>query len=61
MLLKNIEGKIPGITNLATNDSVNAKINEVKIEISNISNLGTTATLTTVKNKLPNVSNTYFT
>ena len=54
---KNIEDKIPDITNLATNTSFNAKINEVNVEIPNITNLATTIALTTVKNKIPNVSN----
>ena len=36
--IKNIEDKIPDITNLATNVSLNAKINEVKGEIPNITN-----------------------
>ena len=31
--IKNIEDKIPNITNLATNTTPNAKINEVKKEI----------------------------
>ena len=31
--IKNIEDKIPNITNLATNTTLNAKINEVKKEI----------------------------
>ena len=30
--IKNIEDKIPGINNLATNVSVNIKINEVKVK-----------------------------
>ena len=54
---KNIEDKIPDITNLATNTSFNAKINEVNVEIPNITNLATTIALTTVKNKIPNVNN----
>ena len=33
------------------------KINEVKGEIPNITNLATTAALTAVENKIPNVSN----
>ena len=36
--IKNIEDKIPDITNLATTTSLNAKINEVKNKICNISN-----------------------
>ena len=45
------------MTNLGTNASLNAKINEVKGELPNITNLATTTTLTAVKNKIPNVSN----
>ena len=44
--IKNIEDKIPDITNLATKTTLNAKINEVKGE-----------PLTAVENKIPNVSN----
>ena len=55
--IKNIEGKIPNITNFATNTNLNAKINEVKNGIPNITNLGTTTALTAVENKIPNVSN----
>ena len=36
--IKNIEDKIPDITNLATNTILNAKINEVKNEIPSITN-----------------------
>ena len=49
--------KIPDITNLATDASVNVKINEAKGEITNITNLATTTALTAVENKIPNVSN----
>ena len=55
--IKNIEGKIPDITNLGTNTSLNAKINGVKSEILNIINLDTTSSYTTVENKTPSVSN----
>ena len=55
--IKNIEDKIPDITNLAANASLNAKINEVKYEIPSITNLATTTALTAVENKIPNVSN----
>ena len=56
--IKNIEDKIPDITNLATNTTtLNAKINEVKGEIPSITNLATTAALTTVENKILSVSN----
>ena len=54
--IKNIEDKIPDITNLAANASLNANINEVKSEISAITNLTTIAALTTVENKIPNIS-----
>ena len=53
----NIENKIPDITNLAANASLNTKINEVKGEISNITNLATTSALTAVENKISNFSN----
>ena len=55
--IKNIEDKIPDITNLATNASIKSKIIEVKGEIPSIANLATTAALTSVENKIPNVIN----
>ena len=55
--IKNIEDKIPVITNLATKTTLNFKINEVKEEIPSIANLATTAALTAVENKTPNASN----
>ena len=42
-------------TNLATTAGLNAKINEVKNKIPNISSLATATALT--ENKIPNVSN----
>ena len=42
---------------MATNASLNAKINEVKNKIPNITNLATTTPLTAVENKIPNVIN----
>ena len=43
---------------VATNTTLNVKINKVKGKIPNISNLATTTTaLTDVGNKIPNVSN----
>ena len=61
--IKNIENKIPDITNLATNtntntntNTLNAKINDVKDEIPNINNLATTSALTAVENKIHIVS-----
>ena len=55
--IKNIEDKIPNITNLATKTTLNAKINEVKDEIPNITDLATKTVLNAVANKKPNVSN----
>ena len=43
--VKNIEDKIPGITNFATNASLNAKINGFQGEIPSITNLATNASL----------------
>ena len=55
---KNMEHKIPHVTNSATKATLNVKINEGKGKITSISNLATTTTfLTTVGNKIPNVSN----
>ena len=58
--IKNIEDKIPDITNLATNTTLNAKMNEVKNEIPNI-NLATTTALNAktieVKNKISIITN----
>ena len=49
--IKNIEDKIPDITNVGTKTTLNAKINEVKDEIPNTINLATTSVLTAVENK----------
>ena len=59
--VKNIEDKIPGITNLAIKVSLNAKINKVKVEIPSITNLATNASLNAkineVKDEIPNITN----
>ena len=55
--IKNIEDKIPDITNLAANASLNAKINKVKRKISNITNLANTTALTAAENTIADVSN----
>ena len=56
--IKDIEDKIPDITNLATNTSLNVKISQVKGEIPSITDLTPTSTaLTAVQNKIHNVSN----
>ena len=57
MMLLKVPDKIPAITNLATNASLNLKINEVKCKIPNITNLATTSSLSAVENKIPSVSN----
>ena len=51
--IKNIQDKIPDITNVATNTTLNgnAKINEVKNEIPSITNLATTTAFTGIENK----------
>ena len=54
--IKNIEDRIPDITNIVTKNTLNAKINAVKDEI-NITNLATTSAITVVDNKIPSVSN----
>ena len=56
--IKNIEDKIPDITNLATNSFLKAKINAIKGDLRSINNLAAilTTALTTVENKIPNVS-----
>ena len=51
-----IEDKIPYITNVATKTTLNAKINEAKVEIPNITNLATKTALNAVENKIPSVS-----
>ena len=55
--IKLIEDKIPDITNLATNPSFSAGINEVKGETLNITNSPTNTALPAVENKMPDVIN----
>ena len=52
--IKNIEDKIPDISNLATKSNLNTKI---KNEIPSITGLATTSALTAVENKIPSISN----
>ena len=54
--IKNIEDKIPDITNLDTKTTLNAKISEVKDEILSITNLATKTTINAVETKIPRVS-----
>ena len=51
--------KICDITKLATNPSVNAKLNEVKGETNYNTNLATTTALIVVDNKMANVSKVF--
>ena len=54
-----IEFKRPYITNLVTNNTLNAKMNEVKKETASFNNLATTTAFTAVENKMSNVSNLF--
>ena len=55
--IKNIEDKIPDISNLATKTILNTKINEFKNKVPSITSLATTSELTAVESKIPSVSN----
>ena len=44
-------------TSLVTTSTLNAKINEVRSKVSNITNLATATSLTAVEKEIPNVSN----
>ena len=58
--MKIVEDKIPDISNIATNASLNANINEVKGEIPSITNLATNASpnakINEVKGEIPSIS-----
>ena len=54
--IKNTENKILDITNLATNTTLNTKINEVKGELTSITEVPTIAAPTIDENKIPNIS-----
>ena len=53
--IKDIDNKVPDVTNLATTAALITKVNEVKSKIPNITNLATTA-LTAVENNIPDHS-----
>ena len=55
--MKNIESKIPDVSNLATKSNINTKINEVNNKIPSITGLATTSALTAVENKIPSINN----
>ena len=54
--IKNIDVEIPNTTDLATYACLNAKINVVKGEATNIANLSTTTDLIAFENKIPNIN-----
>ena len=51
-----MEDKIPDITKLATNDTLNLKINEVKCKILSINNFVTNDVFTAVEEKISDSS-----
>ena len=57
--MKDIEDKIPDMTNLATNTILNDGTNEAKGEIPNITNVATTTALTAVENKIPKITHLF--
>ena len=57
LISKKIKYKTPDLINLATNTTLKAKISEVKNKISSIADLAVITVLTSVENKITNVSN----
>ena len=55
--LKEVENKIPNVSNFATKSDVSNSISEVEKKIPSVANLATKQELTAVENKIPNVSN----
>ena len=55
--LKQVENKIPNVSNFATKSDVSNSISAVEKKIPNVANLATKEELTVVENKIPNVSN----
>ena len=55
--LKQVENKIPNVSNFATKSDVSNSISIVEKKIPSVANLATKAELQTVENKIPNVSN----
>ena len=55
--LKEVENKIPNVSNFATKSDVSNSISEVEKKIPSVANLATKVELQTVENKIPNVSN----
>ena len=55
--LKQVENKIPNVSNFATKSDVSNSISVVEKKIPSVANLATKEELTAVENKIPNVSN----
>ena len=55
--LKEVENKIPNVSNFATKSDVSNSISVVEAKIPSVANLATKEELTAVENKIPNVSN----
>ena len=54
--LKQVENKIPNVSNFATKSDVSNSISVVEKKIPSVANLATKQELTAVENKIPNVS-----
>ena len=57
LISKKIKYETPDLINLATNTTLKAKISEVENKISSIADLAIITVLTSVENKITNVSN----
>ena len=57
LISKKIKYETPDLINLATNTTLKAKISEIKNKISSIADLAIITALTSVENKITNVSN----
>ena len=55
--IKNIEDKMPDITNIATKNNLDAKTEESKGEIPSVTNLATKTALNAIENEIPIFSN----
>ena len=55
--LKQVENKIPNVSNFATKSDVSNSISVVEKKIPSVANLATKEELTAVENKIPSVSN----
>lgn len=55
--LKQVENKIPNVSNFATKSDVSNSASAIEAKIPSVANLATKVELQTVENKIPNVSN----